>query len=165
MREYRERVRGVLEPHFMTDPTLRKLRRGEGLTEGDFDRLTSLVLTQNAGVNLADLRDFYPSTPQLEKELRAIVGMEEDAVRERFAVFFLRHPSLSSLQIAFLNLLQKHIQAYGPVRLENLYEAPFTHMSAEGPDGVFPEEGQMQDLIHVLHSLAGEPGKPGRASA
>lgn len=165
MREYRERVRGVLEPHFLTDPTLRKLRRGEGLTDGDFDRLASLVLTQNAGVDLADLRDFYPATPQLEKELRAIVGMDAEVVRERFAMFFHNHPSLSSLQIAFLNLLQKHIQAYGPVRLENLYEAPFTHMNAEGPDGVFPEEEQMRDLIHVLHSLVGEPDKPGRASA
>lgn len=61
--------------------------------------------------------------------------------------------------------MQKHIQAYGPVRLEHLYEAPFTHMNAEGPDGVFPEEEQMRDLIHVLHSLVGEPDKPGRASA
>jgi type I restriction enzyme R subunit len=165
MREYRERVRGVLEPHFATDPTLRKLRRGEGLTGGDFDRLASLVLTQNAGVNLADLRDFYPAAPQLEQELRAIVGMEAEVVKERFSVFFHKHPSLNSLQIAFLNLLQKHIQAYGPVRLENLYEAPFTHMSAEGPDGVFPEEGQMLDLIHVLHSLAGGSGKPGTTSA
>lgn len=164
MREYRERVRGVLEPHFVTDPTLRKLRHGDGLSEGDFDRLASLVLTQNAGVNLADLRDFYPAAPQLEKELRAIVGMEAEVVRERFAVFYHRYPNLSSLQIAFLNLLQKHIQTYGPVRLENLYEAPFTHMSAEGPDGVFPQEGQMQDLIHVLHSLSGELGKPDATS-
>ena len=88
-----------------------------------------------------------------------------EVVRELFAVFFHNHPSLSPLHIAFLNLLQKHIQAYGPVRLEHLYEAPFTHMNAEGPDGVFPEEEQMRDLIHVLHSLVGEPDKPGRASA
>lgn len=153
MRAYREKVRGVLEPHFTTDPTLRKVRQGEPLTEADFTSLASLVLTQNAGVSLEVLREFYPATPQLEQELRAIVGMDADVVRERFAVFFHKHPTLSSLQIAFLNLLQKHIQTYGPVQLEHLYEAPFTHMSADGPDGIFTDETQMQDLMIVLRSL------------
>lgn len=153
MRQYREQVRGVLEPHFTTDPTLRKLRRGQGLNETDFDNLASLVLTQNTGISLDTLREFYPTTPQIEQELRAIVGMDANVVKERFAMFFHKHPSLSSMQIAFLGLLQKHIQTYGPVRMEHLYEAPFTLMSAKGPEGVFINEAQMQDLIYVLHSL------------
>ena len=153
MRVYREKVRGVLEPHFVTDPTLRKLRHGEPLLETDFTHLASLVLTQNAGVSLEALREFYPATPQLEMELRAIVGMDAEVVKERFAVFFHKHPSLGSMQVAFLNLLQRHIQTYGPVQLENLYEAPFTHLSADGPDGIFTSEEQMQDLVHVLKSL------------
>lgn len=153
MRVYREKVRGVLEPHFVTDPTLRKLRHGEPLLEADFTHLASLVLTQNAGVSLEALREFYPATPQLEMELRAIVGMDAEVVKERFAVFFHKHPSLGSMQVAFLNLLQRHIQTYGPVQLENLYEAPFTHLSADGPDGIFTSEEQMQDLVHVLKSL------------
>ena len=66
--------------------------------------------------------------------------------------------------MAFLNLLQKHIQTYGPVRLENLYEAPFTHMSAEGPDGVFTDESQLQDLINVLQSFSGTSGAKPEAS-
>lgn len=163
MRAYREKIRGVLEPHFTTDPTLRKLRHGEPLSEEDFAHIASLVLTQNAGVSLDTLREFYPATAQLEMELRAIVGMDAEAVKERFAVFFHRHPSLGSMQIAFLNLLQKHIQAYGPVQLEHLYEAPFTHLSADGPDGIFTSEEQMQDLVSVLESLT-EP-TPSAASA
>lgn len=153
MRAYRQRVREALEPHFTTDPTLRKLRQGEGLTNGDFDALTSLALTQSSDVKLEWLREFYPDTPQLEKELRSIVGLDSNMVRERFANFFHKHPGLTSLQVAFLNLLQKHIQTYGPMRLEELYEAPFTHMSAEGPDGIFTDEIQLRDLISVLHSF------------
>lgn len=163
MRAYREKVRGVLEPHFATDPTLRKVRKGDPLTEVDFTSLASLVLTQNAGVSLDVLREFYPATPQLEQELRAIVGMDADVVKERFAVFFHKHPGLGSLQIAFLNLLQKHVQAYGPVRLEHLYEAPFTHMSVDGPDGIFTDEAQIQDLMSVLKSLT--PSTPNSTSA
>jgi type I restriction enzyme R subunit len=153
MRAYRQRVREVLEPYFTTDPTLRKLRLGEGLTNGDLDALTSLTLTQSNDVKLDWLREFYPDTQQLEKELRSIVGLDAKMVNEHFAVFFHKHPSLTSLQIAFLNLLQKHIQTYGPMRLADLYEAPFTHMNAEGPDGIFTDETQLSDLINVLHSF------------
>ncbi len=153
MQAYRQRVRDVLEPHFNTNPTLRKLRRGEGLNDRDFDALTSLTLTQSNDVKLEWLREFYPNTTRLEKELRSIVGLDAEVVKERFAIFFHKHQGLTSLQIAFLNLLQKHIQAYGPVRLENLYEAPFTHMNAEGPDGIFTDETQLRDLIQVLQSF------------
>ena len=153
MPAYRQRVREVLEPHFTTDPTLGKLRRGESLSEGDFDALASLALTQSPGVKLEWLREFYPATHQLERELRAIVGLEGALVKERFAAFFHKYPGLSSLQVAFLNLLQKHIQAHGPVRLENLYEAPFTNMSAEGPEGIFTDEAQLGDFFNILESF------------
>jgi type I restriction enzyme R subunit len=153
MLEYRQRVRKVLEPHFATAPPLRKIRRGDGLTEDDFDALTALTLTQNTGVDLEILREFYPEMPQLQRELRAIVGMDADAVKERFAVFYHKYPGLNSLQTAFLNLLQKHIQTYGPVRLESLYKAPFIHMSAEGPEGIFKDEAQLHDLVAVLQTF------------
>lgn len=155
MREYRERVRQALEPHFDSDPSLAKLRRGQGLSDSDFDALASLVLTQNNGIDLNDLRSFYPETSQLEKELRAIVGLDGEMVKNRFAEFYVKHPGLSSMQIAFLNLLQKHIQSYGPVKLENLYEAPFTHFNSEGPEAVFPDEDQFNDLIEVIRSFEG----------
>jgi type I restriction enzyme R subunit len=153
MLEYRQRVREVLEPHVATAPSLRKIRRGDGLTEYDFDALTALTLTQNARVDLEILREFYPEMPQLQRELRAIVGMEADVVSERFAQFYHKYPSLSSLQVAFLNLLQKHIATYGPIHLEKLYEAPFTHISAEGPEGIFRDEDQLHDFFTVLQSF------------
>ncbi|GHV56185.1 restriction endonuclease subunit R [Deltaproteobacteria bacterium] len=153
MRAYRQRVRAILEPHFQTDPTLIKLRHGEGLTDHDFEALTSLTLTQNNEVNLETLREFYPETEQLEQELRAIVGLEAETVKNRFSDFYIKYPTLNSNQIAFLNLLQKHIQDYGPIRLEKLYEAPFINLCADGPDGLFSDEVQFHDLLHILQSF------------
>lgn len=49
MRVYREKVRGVLEPHFVTDPTLRKLRHGEPLLEADFTHLALWCLRKTLG--------------------------------------------------------------------------------------------------------------------
>lgn len=153
MRAYKDELRQVLESHFETDATLKKLRRGEAFTDADFEKLASLVLTQDAGVSLDLLKEFYPATHELEKELRSLIGMNAETVRERFAIFFQKYPALSSRQTQFLNLLQKQIQKCGPIRMEHLYQAPFTNMSSAGPDGIFTDDQQISDLSFVLHSL------------
>lgn len=153
MNAYRKRVRDVLEPHFHTNPTLKKLRNGEPLQEKDFDVLVSLVLTQKADIDLAILREFYPTAASLEKELRAIIGLDAAHVAEHFASFFTRHTQLSSMQMAFLNLLQRHIQEFGSIRIELLYEAPFTNMNAEGPEGIFTNDKQLQDLFTLIDTF------------
>lgn len=149
MREYHARVRDVLEPHFESNPVLLKVRRGEALTESDFDTLVALALAHNADVNIADLREFYPALPELERELRSIIGLDAGMVTEHFVEFFQRYPNLTPLQVRFLDLLQKQIAKYGPMQIQKLYEAPFISMSSQGPDGIF-EEAQVDDLQSIL---------------
>lgn len=154
MAQYRLRVRAALEPHFTTDPVLIKIRRGEGLAAGDFEHLTKLALLHQAtSVDLTELQEFYPVTQQLNEELLAIVGMDAATVKARFAVFYQKYPGLTSQQVAFLNMLQAHIQLYGPIRMERLYSAPFDSISASGPEGIFTNESQIDDLGSILLSF------------
>lgn len=147
---YRQRVEQVLTGLFETNPILRKIRRGEPVAESDLTALVSLVLTQHPDVNLVWLTEFYPDTAgDLAAAIRTIVGMEPEIVAERFGEFFTRHPQLSAKQQRFMALLQNHIAKFGAVTLDKLYEAPFTQVSPDGPDGVF-DDAAVEELITVI---------------
>lgn len=157
---YRQRVEQVLIGLFDTNPTLRKIRRGEPVAEPDLKALVSLVLTQHPDINLTWLTEFYPDTAgDLVVAIRTIVGLEPEVVAQRFSEFFARHPQLSAKQQRFMALLQNHIAKFGIVTLDKLYEAPFTQVSPEGPDGVF-DDAAVGELIAVIERF--RPGDPQR---
>ena len=89
---YKANVLQALESLFDTDPTLKKIRRGEAVTKAELDALVSLALTQNPSVDLALLKEFYVVAEPLEKIIRSIVGMEPAAVQERFRDFVHANP-------------------------------------------------------------------------
>lgn len=158
MQLYRQLVEETLEKLFDTSPALQKIRRGEPVGEKDLASLSSLVLTQNPDVNLELLKEFFPdSAPPLDFIIRTIVGMEPEAVEKRFAAFARRFAE-NSRQTLFLRLLKNHIQKYGAITLEKLYEEPFTTIASDGLDGVFAEETQIDELINIINTFQPQPG-------
>jgi type I restriction enzyme R subunit len=154
---YRQEVIETLQPLFETSPVLQKIRRNEPVSEQDLESLTSLVLTQNPGVDLSLLREFYPdATPPLDYIIRTIVGMDTEAVEAQFAEFARNHAD-SSRQITFLRLLKNHIAQYGAITVDKLYEAPFIQLSSEGPDGVFLDPKIVDELIDILSTFQPQP--------
>jgi len=143
----------VLKDQFDSNSTLKTIRNGQAVSLTDLNALTSLVLTQNPDVDLNILKEFYEVALPLDYIIRSIVGMNQDAVKERFAEFAHNHPKLSAKQILFLNLLQNHIAKYGAIELERLYEAPFTTVHSEGLDGVFTNEEQIDELLMILQTF------------
>lgn len=160
MELYRRQVEEVLTRHFDRDPVLKKIRRAEPVTEAELAKLTSLVLIQNPDVKLDVLREFYDTAAPLDAILRSIVGMEPEAVRERFQTFVQKHPKLTAKQTRFLSLLENHITKYGSVEVERLYEDPFTVVDADGIDGVFPEV-EADELIKIIDTFVGPQAEPG----
>lgn len=152
MKAYEKQVEEVLIRLFNTDPTLKKIRRGEPVTKTELEALNSLVHTQNREVTFDLLKEFYDSAASLDFIIRSIVGMEPEAVRERFETFVHKHPGLTAKQTRFLSLLQNHIARYGSIEIERLYEDPFTVVDADGIDGVFPDE-QADELINIINSF------------
>ena len=130
--------------------------------EDDLQALVSLVLTQNPGVDLGLLGEFYPETAgHLDIIIRSIIGLDPEAVKARFTGFVQQHPSLTAKQIRFIGLLQNHIAKNGGVEIDRLYEAPFTSIDSDGLDGVFPDEVQVIELLDIIYSF--DPTAPQEA--
>ncbi|MCQ8105991.1 DEAD/DEAH box helicase family protein [Methylomonas sp. SURF-2] len=153
MKVYQQQVDQALRELFDTDPTLKKIRRGESVSTIELENLTSLVLIQHPDVRLDVLKGFYGEALPMDHIIRSIVGMEPDAVRERFEWFVQKHPLLTAKQTQFLSLLQNHIAKYGAIEIERLYEDPFTLVDADGIDGVFNNEADSEELIAIINTF------------
>jgi len=151
---YRNRVVKVLTDLFEQNETLKRIKAGQPVSETDLQALTSLVLTQDASLDLTDLLEYYPETAgQLDRAIRAIIGMDADTVRTRFTQFVTKHPELNSHQVKFLDLLQNHLGKYGSIEVGDLYEPPFTLIHSDGLDGVF-DEPLVEELLTVIGSFS-----------
>ncbi len=155
MKAYQQIVETELKRHFDTNPTLKKIRAGEAVSEADIQALVSLVLLQSSDASRDVLEEFFADTVlPLDFAIRSIVGLDPAAVAARFAEFARRHPSLTAKQTRFLGLLQNHIARFGSVTLDRLYEQPFTVVDADGLDGVFEKPDEVDDLLDILSVFA-----------
>ncbi|MFL9925051.1 DEAD/DEAH box helicase family protein [Herbaspirillum lusitanum] len=153
---YRKAVQAALEPLFETDPVLLKVRSGDTITQDELDKLNSLLHTLNPDVSLSVLRDFFPDTAiPLAHILRAIVGLDHEAVESKFTLFAQAH-ALSSQQLRFLSMLKDHIRQFGAIAVAQLFDAPFNTLHAEGLGGVFPSPHQLDEVVALVRGF-GEP--------
>nr|WP_295130158.1 DEAD/DEAH box helicase family protein [uncultured Roseateles sp.] len=156
---FRKAVQAALEPLFQSDPVLVKVRNGEAITQDELDKLNSLLHTRNPDVDLATLREFYPDTAiPLAHILRAIVGLDHEAVESKFTAFAQSH-ALSSQQLRFLSMLKDHIRQFGAIAVSQLFDAPFNTLHAEGLGGVFPNQLQLDEVVALVRGF-GEPLQP-----
>lgn len=156
---YRKAVQAALEPLFESDPVLVKVRNGESITQDELDKLNSLLHTRNPDVDLATLREFYPDTAiPLAHILRAIVGLDHEAVETKFTAFA-QSNALSSQQLRFLGMLKDHIRQFGAIAVAQLFDAPFNTLHAEGLGGVFPNQHQLDEVVALVRGF-GEPLQP-----
>lgn len=152
MAAYRNRVNNVLQAIIDQNDTLRRIRLGQPVTENDLEDLCSLVLTQEPGLDLHNLMDYFEQAESLDEAIREIIGMDADAVRERFTAFVQAHPNLASHQIKFLDLLQNHIAKFGSIKTDDLYEPPFTTLHSDSLDGLF-DEPLADELFEIIGSF------------
>jgi type I restriction enzyme, R subunit len=157
--EYRHRVETVLRHHFMTNPTLERIRAGKAVNEEELEALAKLVLTVDDKANVKHLVQSETKQSLLDV-LRGLVGLDPEAVDTAFTAFVHKHPQLSSQQLRFLQLLKNHIAQNGGIELERLYEPPFTTVHASGIDGVFTEKGQVDEILVILEAFQPRKASP-----
>jgi type I restriction enzyme, R subunit len=151
---YRHRVEQVLLTLMDNSPALQKIRRGQRVNPDDLQELCALVLAQDPEIDLYDLCFHYPEVADnLDLAIRGIIGLQPEAVNERFEEFVHRHPILSAKQMRFLSLLKNHIAKFGSIELNRLYEAPFTSVDSNSIDGVFPDDGQNDEVLAIIASF------------
>ena len=56
--------------------------------------------------------------------------------------------------IRFLGLLKNHITRYGSITRAKLYEDPFTAVDADGPDGIFKNGKDVDELMKIIDQFA-----------
>lgn len=155
MRAYKERVEDVLIRLIDKSPTLQKIKRGQSVNDKDIQELISLVLTQHPDVNLELLKEFYPDTADhLDLAIRRIIGLDPEYISQQFQSFIKENPNLNATQLKFIQLLTNHIAKYGTLKLENLFEPPFTTIDSDGVYGIFPSEEQAEKIINIVREIS-----------
>ena len=155
---YRNRVNNALQAIIDQNETLKRIRLGQPVTQSDLDDLCSLVLIQEPGLDLNDLMDYFKQAESLDQAIREIIGMDADAVQERFTQFVQAHSNMASHQIKFLDLLQNHIAKFGSIKTDELYEPPFTTLHSDSLDGLF-EESLADELFEIIGSFQPQGSK------
>lgn len=157
---YRQEVEKTLAPLFDTDMVLKKIRFGELVTEQELVQLNSLVHTQNPNVDLNTLKAFFPdSTVSLDKILRTIIGMDQNAIEKEFTAFVQQtHTVMNAKQQRFIGMLKNHLARFGAINIDQLYDKPFTSVHDMGLDGVFSKEQAdvIQQFIQKFDVVLGE---------
>ncbi|MBK8945366.1 MAG: DEAD/DEAH box helicase family protein [Ignavibacteriae bacterium] len=158
MVKYKERVDDVLARLFSESMTLQKIKSGKPVNEKDIQELISLVLTQHPDLNLELLYEFYPETAgHLDLAIRRIIGLDSKFLDEQFTKFVDNQTNLNATQIKFIQMLKNHIAKYGSLKLETLFEPPFTTVHTEGVYGVFPNEHQASQIINIVREINNYP--------
>jgi type I restriction enzyme R subunit len=138
-----------------------KDKRPESLLQIRSFRINIACTYRKSGVEQDVLKEFFETAGPLDYAIRGIIGMDADAVNERFLDFISAYPSLKSSQISFLNLLKNHISRYGSIEIEQLYEPPFTTLHSDGLDGVFDDENMVEKLLNIISTFQPKAYIPG----
>jgi type I site-specific restriction endonuclease len=93
----------------------------------------------------------------LQFVIRGLVGLNAEEVEKVFATFVHAFPRMTAQQVQFLSLVKQHITDHGMLRIEALYETPFTQLHPDGVDGIFKDEEQINRLIAIIETF--DPAK------
>lgn len=151
---YRHRVEHILRALFDESPVLQRIKAGQPVDESEMLPLIEKVLLRDPSLNVADLLTYFPNKAhRLDLAIRQIIGLDAEAVNRHFTRFLQKYPGLSSHQMRFLALIQRHIVNYGRLEISKLYEEPFTQLHIEGVDGVFTRDEQIDDLLDLIDTI------------
>lgn len=129
------------------DLVIHKLRMNEPLTATNLQELERM-LTASGLANPEHLAKAKTESNGLGLFVRSLVGLDREAAKQALAAF-MSGKTLSANQIEFVNLIIDHLTEHGVMDAGLLYESPFTDITPQGPDGLFPA-AQIDQLVSLL---------------
>ena len=85
--------------------------------------------------------------------MRSLVGLDRSAAQAAFSRF-LNDRSLNVAQMRFVEMVIDQLTARGVMTAEALYEPPFSHLHAGGPDALFAgRDALVEEIFTALAAL------------
>ena len=144
--KFREKARAFLRQH-QDQIAIHKLRLNEPLTALDLTDLER-VLAESGVAKPEHLKRVKTESQGLGLFVRSMIGLDREAAKQALGGFT-KGKALGANQIEFVNLIVEHLTAHGVMEAALLYEAPFTYLNPQGPEGVFSAK-QVDELVGVL---------------
>lgn len=145
--QYAKKVEAYLNSHW-NNIVVHKLRTNQPLTPTDLESLEATLKQigeEDGETLLANLLE-QRQAPSLAYFIRSLVGMDREAAQAEFSEF-LSDRTLTSAQMRFIELIIDQLTSRGVMEANALYEAPFSHLHAGGPDGLFAGRENVIDGI------------------
>ncbi|MBS1561144.1 MAG: DEAD/DEAH box helicase family protein [Bacteroidetes bacterium] len=157
--QYRELVERKVNELTTSNPILQKIRDGATVSEEEAESLAALLHDEHPHITLQLLRRVYhhQKAPFL-RFIRHILGIEvlesfPETVSRSIDQFITEHPTLTSHQLQFLNLLRDFLIDRGGVEKRDLIQSPFTIIHPSGIRGVF-SPAQITEILALTDRLA-----------
>lgn len=156
--KYKEMVENKIAELLDKNPILQKLKNGVTITHEEIESLAKTLHNEDPYITIDLLRRVYMNkkAPFL-KFIKHILGIEElknfpDTVSESFAKFIQIHPTLTTTQLKFLDLLKNYIIDNGDITKKDLIQAPFTVIHPSGIRGVF-NPSEIEEILNITQEL------------
>jgi type I restriction enzyme R subunit len=155
---YNESMKKLFEEMTYDSPVVEKIKQGESVTQKEIQELGRLMdehgkndLTRAAAEFGKEYR-VDVDNGSMTDVLKKIDGASAEEVNKIFNEFIQNTPNLSASQIRFLEMIKKHISMYGELRIDQLYDAPFTSINGNGIDGVFTQVNMAKAVIRLVQT-------------
>lgn len=156
--KYKEMVENKIAELLDKNPILQKLKSGQNIAHEEIEILAQTLHDEDPYITIDLLRRVYMNkkAPFL-KFIKHILGVEElknfpDTVSESFDKFIQIHPTLTTTQLKFLELLKNYIIDNGDITKKDLIQAPFTVIHPSGIRGVFTPI-EIEEILQITQEL------------
>jgi type I restriction enzyme, R subunit len=157
--QYRLLVENKVNELTASNPILQKVRDAQPVSDEEAETLAAQLHDEHPHITLQLLRRVYhhQRAPFL-RFIRHILGIEilesfPDTVSRSIDQFITDHPTLTSHQLQFLNLLRDYLIDRGGIEKRDLIAAPFTIIHPSGIRGVF-SPSQITEILALTERLA-----------
>ena len=152
--QYEKKVRDYLRSH-QDEAAIGRLRANQPLSPDDLAELERTLVEIGADDGQALLANLLARSgaPSFPWFVRSLVGLDRSAAQAAFSRF-LNDRSLNVAQMRFVEMVIDQLTARGVMTAEALYEPPFSHLHAGGPDALFAgRDALVEEIFTALAAL------------
>ena len=146
--KFKDKARQFLREH-ESHLSLQRLRRNQPLTTSDLYELERMLV--QAGGSPEVIKLATEQNHGLGIFIRSLVGLDRETAKQAFSQFVVGTTATAS-QLEFIDLIVQYLTENGVMDAARLYESPFTDISQQGPEAVFPA-GKVTELVQVLNDI------------